>query len=410
MMGTVSAAREKWKADAIALESADPTAPVRIFKFGVNDSTQGPVVFDETSARLVMAHFYSRGVDGMIDLEHLSLDDSSPHWDPDARGAYRLEIRRDEAHGAELWMVPNWSADAAARIKAKRQRFVSPYFEWRMTEDGSRRVVELHNVALVANPATHGAQPLIAASARTSRRRIPGLVRGATEGTMTMADSAGLTIETIPAWAELLGLGPDAAITDVMAALKAIVMAADGEPQPTADTPPEEPAAMAADGAPPAEDEPVGAAMAATARLMRLSGRGSFSQALDDVETWRASHLQLEASERRLASERAAMESTERRAIAGELVRLGAEIPALVWADPLAAAGTSALSARLLEEPIGSLRTRAAAWRAAKGAVTGVQIPAVGAGASALSALDADLCKRFGTDPKAIAALRARGV
>lgn len=393
--------------------SEDPARAVRIFRAGVNDSTQGPVLFDETAAKLVMESFAARAIDGMIDLEHLSLDDSTPSFDPDARGYYWLEIRRDATGGAELWMLPRWNAEGEARIREKRQRYVSPFFAWKLTEDGQRRVTSVRNVGLVANPATHGAQPLIAASARKSRRTIPG--RCPARGTIAMADDIeskgpqGMTPERLSTMMEGLGLPADSPIADLVALLRSTLMELEGTPAPTAETPTEEAAAdPAADPAKVEEDKP--AVMAATARLMRLADRPTFSQALDQVETWRQSHMKLAEGEAKLAAERAAMESTERRTLAVELVKLGAELPATVWANPTAAAGTQKLSARITSEPIGELRSRVAAWRSAKG--TGskdVRPPAGDAedGVSALSSRELAFCQQIKLEPKVYAADKA---
>lgn len=110
-----------------------------------------------------MAHYVARGVDVQIDLEHLSTDDTAPNYDPDARGWAKLALRN-----GELWAVEvSWNADGAARVSEKRQRYVSPYVGWEETSDGQRRVVELVNFAICANPATHDTPALIAASKRT---------------------------------------------------------------------------------------------------------------------------------------------------------------------------------------------------------------------------------------------------
>jgi phage I-like protein len=122
-----------------------------------------------------MAHYEARGADVPIDLEHLSTDDTAPNYDPDARGWAKLQLRN-----GELWAVGiSWNADGAARVSEKRQRYVSPYFGWEETSDGQRRIVELVNFAICANPATHNPPALIAASkgARTAPSRTARRVR-----------------------------------------------------------------------------------------------------------------------------------------------------------------------------------------------------------------------------------------
>jgi phage I-like protein len=133
---------------------------IRLFAAGVNQTEKGPYLFDAEAAKRVMAHYQARGVDVMIDLDHLSTDDTHPNYDGDARGWAKLELRN-----GELWAVGiSWTPEGAQRVTNKTQRYVSPYFGWEETPDGQRRVVELVNFAICANPATHAAPALVAAS------------------------------------------------------------------------------------------------------------------------------------------------------------------------------------------------------------------------------------------------------
>lgn len=126
-----------------------PSLPTefRIFVAGVNESTNGPATFDAAAAERVMATYQKHGVRLMIDLEHKSL------WgeDNDARGWFDLELR-----GGELWAVNvTWTPDGARRLQEGTQRYTSPAF------DDTENMSWLINVALVAMPATLGAQPLV---------------------------------------------------------------------------------------------------------------------------------------------------------------------------------------------------------------------------------------------------------
>jgi phage I-like protein len=129
----------------------------RIFRAGMNETTKGQFLFDEEAARITLAQFEREGVDMIADLEHLSLDPTSPNYDPDARAHFRLEVR-----GGELWACGvAWSPDGARRLTEKTQRYVSPVA---MRDKETKRVLGVFNVGLVAQPATFQAQPLVAAS------------------------------------------------------------------------------------------------------------------------------------------------------------------------------------------------------------------------------------------------------
>lgn len=375
-----------------------------------------------------MAEFRKRAVDGMIDLEHLSLDEDAPSYDPDARGHYRLEIRKDARNRPELWMIVSWAPDGEQRIREKRQRYVSPAF---YTDGETKRVVSIHNVALCANPATHGAQPLIAASSRGRVVRLGDVITFAGQTRLRAAmqewkmAEAKLTAENLPAVLAAFDLPPDTSIPDVIALFRGIAMAEAGEPQPTEETPPEgealadEPAPEEEEfdengnpKKPKPEDEKPAAFKAFGERAKRWSGKGTLSEASDEIETWRQSHLDLEAGRAKLKAEQAKLEASERRKLAVELVAFKGELPAVVWADPTQPADKLKLSRRILDEPIGELRARHAAWKAAAGGKT-PRPPTSGGGDGAIEPPDltpAELhrAKAQGIDPKFLAASKAK--
>lgn len=131
----------------------------RMFKAGANDTTKGAFLFDDAAAQSVMAAANAHSVDLMVDLEHLSLDQESRSYDPDARAWLSLEVRP----GPELWAVNvRWTDDGARRLRAKTQRYISPAF----AVDDENRVIEIVNIALTAMPATHGTPALVAANRR----------------------------------------------------------------------------------------------------------------------------------------------------------------------------------------------------------------------------------------------------
>lgn len=133
----------------------------RIFRSGVNESSKGSDVFDEHAARAVMTEYAKQGVDLMIDLNHDSLDPATRRQRKDAgdaMGWFKVELRDD----GSLWATDvRWTPEGEERLRAKKQRYISPAF---LVEKKTRRVSELINIALVGMPATHGAEPLVMAS------------------------------------------------------------------------------------------------------------------------------------------------------------------------------------------------------------------------------------------------------
>src|SRR4051812_24490992 len=111
-----------------------------------------------------MVEYARQGVDQMIDLNHDSLDPATRRARADAGDAlgwYKLELRQD----GSLWATDvRWSPDGAARLLAKKQRYISPAF---LQNEKDGRVCEIINCALVGMPAMHDAPALVAASRET---------------------------------------------------------------------------------------------------------------------------------------------------------------------------------------------------------------------------------------------------
>lgn len=221
---------------AVPLGSAELPKEFRLFKAGANPTTRGTDLFDAQAARAVMTAYRRQGVDLMIDLNHDSLDSAARRQRSDAgdaMGWFKLEVRR-----GELWAVDvRWTPGGEARLRAKKQRYVSPAF----MRDASGRVVELVNVGLVAMPATHEAPELIAASrlGRTSSAvistRVPvalrariyeGAARSGVQvgayvrGLLLRARGAGDVLDQLIA---LLGLSADADAQAIKAAVESLL-------------------------------------------------------------------------------------------------------------------------------------------------------------------------------------------
>lgn len=138
----------------VVLSNSAPPSRFRIFRRGENLTEKGTFIFDEESARLVMSEQGEHQAQIMIDLEHLSLDQESRSYDPDARGWGRLAVI-----DGELWMVDvEWTPDGARRLREKAQKYISPTF----MVDNENRITSVINVALTALPATHEPTALVA--------------------------------------------------------------------------------------------------------------------------------------------------------------------------------------------------------------------------------------------------------
>lgn len=143
----------------VLIPDGEPPSEVRLFARGNNTTSKGTFLFDDAAAKSVMAAYEQASKDVMLDLEHLSLNTESRSFDPDARGWAKLEVR-----SGELWLTDiSWNEDGAARLRAKKQRYLSPVFDY---DPRTQRVLSVKNVAITAMPATHNPQPLVAANER----------------------------------------------------------------------------------------------------------------------------------------------------------------------------------------------------------------------------------------------------
>lgn len=331
----------------------EPPSEIRVFSEGWNDTTKGRFLFDGESAQSVIAAYQEHGADVMFDLEHLSLESpqESRNFDPDARAWARLEMR-----DGELWAVEiRWTPDGDRRLRERTQRYISPAFD---VDPNTKRIVSLVNVAITSLPATHGLQPLVAATERMQMD--PKQI-----DIGTVAEALGVDM---PGLVKALGLGADASPMDVAAAATAFadkIGALVGmqpempeEEAPASDPMPDE--AMK-DGS---EDEAKAEMTAARQSLLRETGAHSMLEALSAVASWKASHVKLEVERAKLAQERAALESAERRGLVAELVKLGFETPATAWAD----SGATKPAEPWASMGLDALKSRVGKLRASKGA------------------------------------------
>lgn len=327
----------------------------RIFRAGENTSTKGTVLFNEEAAAAVMAAYEKHGAELPLDLEHLSTDPEARNFNSDAMAWFRLELRRDERGASELWAVDvRWTDEGARRLRGRLQRYISPAF-W---TNKKGVVVEVLNVALTSLPASDGLQPLIAASRTGSgakRRNAPMADDAASEVDIAkVAEGMGLDLAGM---AKMLGLDANASLEDFAAKLKALsdkIAAVAGLSTPPA--PAEGDASAEPSAASATADEEKKELTALRASVLRETGASTAMQALSQIATWRASHLKLEAEQKKLAQERAALELAERKELSAKLVKLGKETP------HTSGLAYGKLAKHLAEMPLVELRDRVAAF------------------------------------------------
>jgi len=259
-----------WGTLSVSIELVDDKLPTefRIFQAGINTSLNGDFLFDEEAAADVMTAAANHAVRFMIDLEHLSLDDKNPNYDPDARGWYDLELRN-----GELWGVcAAWTPDGERRLREKTQIYLSPSFPFDKT---TKRVKWLHNVALTATPALNGIPALVAArfnAAEMSTKGDATMAEDNSKAIETMLKALGLDPKLPSKMATLLGLDAAASLEEIKSSLgkfedtlSKLQAVANGDPAKVEDAPKTDtPAADAA----PAADAPMAAASSSNEKLL----------------------------------------------------------------------------------------------------------------------------------------------
>jgi phage I-like protein len=323
---------------------------VRLFSRGWNETSKGRFLFDGLAAKSVMQHFESEGVDLMFDLEHQSLD--RPTQDPTSRDARAWATLAIDASGDLYAEHIRWTKDGQERLENKAQRYLSPAFNF---DPATRRILSIVNVALVAMPATHHAAPLVAASKK---------------------ESVMLNKQHVQDAMDAVAAGDMAALDAILLAMMEAV---------------EEPEATSA----------VDNEMAAAGRqIVAMVGAKSATEALSELSRRSDIAVRFEAREAKLAAEQAQFDSVQRKQLVASLVLLGAETPATAWENDAA----ESPCARLLSEPLESLRARVTALSSASHQKKKVDAkPAL----YMLSERELAKCKEAKVDPEKYAAHRA---
>jgi hypothetical protein len=397
---------------ALSLDSAGKTpSEFLVWRAGRNPTRNGFVVlFDDVAAASVMAAYREHGVDVMLDLEHMSLDDRHPNWTPDAVGWAQLEMR-----GGDLWAVNvRWTPDGTRRLSEQTQRYTSPTFRCEAVDGDERtqRPTALVNIALVAMPATDQLPALvakqkgsrtmnitsqtIAAVRKTLRRQLPAadMIRALAED---VGDAEAAPGKSFMELAEFLGVTIDPGVDPIgfISALKdgvaAMMAGLEASPAPA----PEAPEEMA--GKPEEEPESMKA-------LRRLTGAKDLADVLVTVADWRKLAVEHEETQRKIAAEHRALEATKRRQLTARLVTCGSETPATAWADDAKTVPAKHLATLSIDE----LEARVASFEARQGLRAAPMSAPARTAAADLSDRELAICKEIGVDPATYATNKAR--
>jgi len=150
--------RCRFAADLPTTADRTPPTEFRIFAAGLNQSEQGPCVFDDVSSESVMREYQEHGKPTLLDFNHGT---EYPFPDPEmaiSAGEFTPEIRN-----GELWATNiKWTDRAAEYLRKGEYRLFSPCFAM---DPETLRVMRIISVALTNRPALDNIEPLVAASA-----------------------------------------------------------------------------------------------------------------------------------------------------------------------------------------------------------------------------------------------------
>ena len=153
---------------------------VRLFKWGVNQTTKGAFTLTKASAAAALADFTAQGHALCWDFDHAMFTAADPQHRI-AAGSCRLAVRADG-----LWAVDiEWTAKAKAAIEAGEWAFCSPALRF----NAKREITGVRNVALTNLPATHGATPLLLNDARNHMNQYLKDMRAGYEAAMSAAQA-----------------------------------------------------------------------------------------------------------------------------------------------------------------------------------------------------------------------------
>jgi hypothetical protein len=176
--------------------------------------------------------------------------------------------------------------------------------------------------------------------------------------------------------------------------LESLLVSAAGTGAPDAGTPPAAAGATAGNAEEPPKEAPELAALARGV-LALFSGLDAAS-ALKAVEA-------LKLGSDKQAADAAVLECVERRALVGELVKLGVEVPATAWIDPDKTGADLVPVDRLVKEALPALRKRVSIIKSTRGAAPRILPPTRSEGGPAprkLSRAELAYCEKHKITPE----------
>lgn len=298
--------------DALPLGPEFPPRVIKLFSRGENRTTKGVFVFDDESARSVMAAFEEHGIDLAMDFDHAALAPPTGRK-RDVPGYYRPEVREDG-----LYALPQWTESGLAAIRPGKDdagaptlpeyRYTSPSFSF---DPDTRRVVKLGPLALTSYPATHGAKPLTLSEGDEPSEDKPAPMDGATQPASMTQESTHMTASAILA---ALGAQDEAAGVAALSALNANLTSTRAE----------------------------------LSALVSATGAKTHSEALGAIEAWKRDAAELSTLRARVQADEAARAKAARDAELDACVREGKLTPAERALDGQPTCWLTALSADAL--------------------------------------------------------------
>lgn len=123
---------------------------VKLLPLGEVKSQKGNFFVDKYSYQSIVQKFKNRKVDLVIDYEHQTLDNVQAP----ASGWVKEIILKNDG----IYALVEWTEKASQYIKSKEYRYLSPVI---LVDKNTRKVHELHSVALTNTPAIDGMEAII---------------------------------------------------------------------------------------------------------------------------------------------------------------------------------------------------------------------------------------------------------